>query len=149
MPRFNVHLYPTVRVRVDAIDAVDHGAAPERARERHPRAASDQENFIESLCRQRRVPTVLYAGNSAPRLGVTEVRGRRQTCRFYLRAAIGETAARFAGRVGNARAGMFCCQPISRRLGARDRGDQQPSVWMLRRGHDRLDGSRLHDMGTV
>jgi hypothetical protein len=28
MPRFNVHLSPTVRVRVDAIDAVDHVAAP-------------------------------------------------------------------------------------------------------------------------
>jgi len=35
MPRFNVHLYPTVRVRVDAIDAVDHAAALELARERY------------------------------------------------------------------------------------------------------------------
>jgi len=35
MPRFNVHLYPTVRVRVDAIDAVDHAAAAELARERY------------------------------------------------------------------------------------------------------------------
>jgi hypothetical protein len=35
MPRFNVHLYPTVRVRVDAIDAVDHAAAAELARQRY------------------------------------------------------------------------------------------------------------------
>jgi hypothetical protein len=35
MPRFNVHLYPTVRVRVDAIEAVDHAAAAELARQRY------------------------------------------------------------------------------------------------------------------
>jgi hypothetical protein len=34
MPRFKRAPLPTVRVRVDTIDAVDHAAAPEVARER-------------------------------------------------------------------------------------------------------------------
>ena len=92
---------------------------------------------------------VLNARNGATRLSVTELGNRRQTGRFNLGAAIGEAAAGYAGCVGDARVRIVCRQPIARHLGARDRGDQQASVGVLRRGHDRLDAPRLDDMGAV
>jgi len=92
---------------------------------------------------------VLHAGDRTVRRSAIEPRRRGETGRGGNGAAVGKTATRRVG--GDILAPCFLrrLQPMARRLGARDRRDQQPRVRVLRRGDNVLDSAGLDQMGPV
>src|SRR6266851_5978303 len=108
-----------------------------------------RQHLAEGVGRHGRMLAVPHAGDGASRRRSIESGLSGKTIRCHLWAAIGKTTSNIAPRWTLPPAVLLRREPLTARLGARDRRDQQPRVGVLRRLHDRLDRPGLDDLGAV
>ena len=91
----------------------------------------------------------LYASNRTARLGAIKARRCRQASRNCHRTPVGEAATHRGRRNCVEHGGFFLLKPVSCRVGARDRRDQELRIGVARVRHHLFYGTRFDEVRPV